>query len=73
MDEGHTVDLVCLNFAKAFESVNSQFLLAKLKSSGIDGSPLNSNKCYLPDRSYQAQIDGVLSEEASCPSDVLKV
>ncbi len=54
MDEGHTVDLVCLNFAKGFDSVNCQLLLAKLKSSGIDVPPLNSNKCYLFDRSYQA-------------------
>ncbi len=54
IDEGHTVDLACLNFAKAFDSANCQFLLAKLKSSGIDGTPLSSNKCYLSDRSYQA-------------------
>ncbi len=41
MDEGHTVDLVYLDFAKAFESVNHRFLLAKLKSSGIDELVLN--------------------------------
>ncbi len=40
-DEGHTVDLVYINFAKAFESVKHQFLLAKLKSSGINGAVLN--------------------------------
>ncbi len=37
VDEGHTMDLAYLNFAQAFDSVNRQFLLAKLKSSGIDG------------------------------------
>ncbi len=41
MDEGYTVDFVYLDFAKAFDSVNHRFLLAKLKSSGIDGAVLN--------------------------------
>ncbi len=41
MDEGHTVDLVSLDFAKAFDSVNHRFLPARMKSSGIDGAVLN--------------------------------
>ncbi len=41
LDEGHTVDLVYVDFAKAFESVNHRFLLPKLKSSGIDVAVLN--------------------------------
>ncbi len=73
LDEGHTVDLVYLDFAKAFNSVNHRFLLAKLKSSGIDGAVLNWIKLYLPNRSYQVQIDGVLSEEAPCHTGVPKV
>ncbi len=32
MDEGHTVDVIYLDFAKAFESVSYRFLLAKMKS-----------------------------------------
>ncbi len=68
MDEGHTVELVYLVFAKAFDSANHRFLLAKLKSSGIDGAVLNWIKSYLSNRSYQVQIDGVLSEEAPCLS-----
>ncbi len=31
-DEGHTVDVIYLDFAKAFDSVNHRFILAKLKS-----------------------------------------
>ncbi len=31
------VDLVFVDFAKAFDTVNHRFLLAKLKSPGIDG------------------------------------
>ncbi len=70
LDEGHTVDLVYLDFAKAVDSVNHRFLLAKRKSSGIDGAVLNWIKSYLSNRSYQVQIDGVLSEEAPCLSGV---
>ncbi len=65
LDEGHTVD-----FAKAFNSVNHRFLLAKLKASGIDGAVPNWIKSYLSNRSYQVQIDGIVSEEAPCHSGV---
>ncbi len=64
------MDLVYLDFAKAFDSVNHRFLLDKLKLSGIDGAVLNWIKSYLSNLSYQVQIDGVLSEEASCLSGV---
>ncbi len=51
LDEGHTLDLVYINFAKAFNSVKHRFLLAKLKSSGINGAVLNWIKSYLSNRS----------------------
>ncbi len=60
------MDLVYLDFAKAFDSVNYRFLLAKLMSSGIDGAVLNWIKSYLSNRSYHFQIDGILSEESPC-------
>ncbi len=63
MDEGPTVDFVYLDFAKAFDSVNHRFLLARLMSSGIDGAVLNWIKPYLSNCSYHVQIDGVLSGE----------
>ncbi len=46
LDEVHTVDLVFLDFAKAFDSINHRFLLAKLKSFGIDRAVLNWIKSY---------------------------
>ncbi len=64
------MDLVYLDFAKAFDSVNHQVLLAKLKASGIDGAVLNWIKSYLSNRSYQVQIDGILSEEALYDSGI---
>ncbi len=62
LDEGHTVDLVYLDFAKAFDSINHRFLLAKLKASDIDGAVLNWIKSYLSNCSDQVQVDGILSE-----------
>ncbi len=64
------MDLVYLDFAKAFASVNHRFLPAKLKASGIDGAVVNLINSTLSNRSYQVQIDGILSEEAPCHSDV---
>ncbi len=49
MDEGYTVD-----FAKAFDSIDRQFLLAKLKSLFIGGSGLNWAKPSLSGRSYRS-------------------
>ncbi len=34
-DEGHTVEVTYLDFAKAFDSVNHRFLLGKMKSFGL--------------------------------------
>ncbi len=41
------MDLVYLDFAKAFDSVNHRFLLAKLKSSGIDHTRSKSTAYFL--------------------------
>ncbi len=36
-DEGHAVDVINIDFAEAFDSVNHRFLLAKMKSFGRSG------------------------------------
>ncbi len=64
------MDLAFLDFAKAFDSVNHRILLAELKASGIDGAVLNWIKSYLSNRSYQVQLDGMLSEAAPCHGGV---
>ncbi len=41
MDIGETVDLVFLDYAKAFVSVNHRFLVQKLKINGISDNIMN--------------------------------
>ena len=41
LDDGNDVDIIYLDFRKAFESVLHQRLLSKLKAYGISGSVLN--------------------------------
>ncbi len=62
------IDLVCLDFTEAFDSTNHRFLVAKLKSFGIDGNVVKWFKSYLSNMSNQVQIDAVLSDEAPCLS-----
>ncbi len=39
MDEGHTVDVIYLDVAKAFDSVNHRLLLTKMSSFGLETCP----------------------------------
>ncbi len=45
-DEGDTADIICLDFAKAFDSVNHRLLLTKLKCYGIAPSVINWIESY---------------------------
>ncbi len=47
MDDGDTVDVIYLDFAKAFDSVNHSFLLAKMKSFGPDDVVVRWIEIYL--------------------------
>ncbi len=50
MDDGHTGDVIYLDFAKAFDSVNHRFLLAKMKSFGLGYVVVRWIKAYLSGR-----------------------
>ncbi|PKU38727.1 rna-directed dna polymerase from mobile element jockey-like [Limosa lapponica baueri] len=47
VDEGKAVDVVCLDFSKAFDTVSQSILLEKLAARGLDGSTLLWVKCWL--------------------------
>ncbi len=58
IDEGHTVDVIYLDFAKAFDSVNHRFLLAKMKSFGLDDVVVRWIEAYLSGRVSRVYISG---------------
>ncbi len=55
--EGHTVDVISLDFAKAFDSVNYKFLLAKRKFFGFDDVVVRWIEAYLFGRPSRVQVD----------------
>ncbi len=70
--EGHTVDFVSPDFAKAFDSVNNWFLLLNVKSNGIDGKAPIWKNFYTSGGSYQFQIDGAIFDEAASRSNTFQ-
>jgi len=58
VDEGHDVDVVFLDLAKAFDKVPHKRLLEKLKKRGISGNILNVIEDWLKDRRQRVCIKG---------------
>ncbi len=50
MDKGHTVDVVYVDFDKAFVSVNHRFLLSKMKTFGLGDVVVRWIETYLSGR-----------------------
>ena len=70
LDEGTQVDVIFLNFGKAFGRVAHDVLLQKLCNFGISGALLNWCQDYLANREQRVVIDGVNSSWCSIPSGV---
>ena len=62
VDTGNDVDVVFLDFAKAFDKVPYMRLLQKLKSHGIDGKLLRWITYWLSSRTQRVCINGMLSD-----------
>ena len=58
VDEEHALDVICLDFAKAFDKVPHQRLLIKLENHGIKGKVLNWIRSWLSDRKQRVSIRG---------------
>jgi hypothetical protein len=64
------VDVIYLDFAKAFDTVSHPKLLYKLLKYGIVGNLLSWISAFLCDRSQRVLLNGVASEPVSVKSSV---
>ena len=62
MDIGEQVDVIYMDFSKAFDSVPHNLLIHKLEIHGIGGSLLQWFKSYLSDRQQRVVLDGHASD-----------
>jgi hypothetical protein len=67
LDEGHTVDVLYLDFAKAFDKVPHRRLLDKCRGLGVEGKLLEWIRVWLEGRKQRVVLNG----EASAWTDVL--
>ncbi len=70
LDRNVQTDILFLDFAKAFDSVDHTILLTKLKSYGISGNMYNWFTDYLRGRTQRVVVDGVTSEWSHVTSGV---
>ncbi len=61
MDSGEIIDLIFLDFAKAFDSVIHRLLLHKLATYGLHSSLLAWIKSFLEDRTFFVSVNGSIS------------
>ena len=70
IDTGSGVDIIYLDFAKAFDSVSHTKLIFKLRRLGVSNPLLGWIKDYLSNRSQRVVIDGVKSDATPVTSGV---
>ena len=74
VDEGSPVNVIYLEFQKAFDKVPHQRLILKLKSHGMGNSIINWIEQWLTDRGQSVVVDGEVSSWKSvlsgCPKDM---
>ncbi|PKU32336.1 rna-directed dna polymerase from mobile element jockey-like [Limosa lapponica baueri] len=61
VDEGKAVDVVYLDFSRAFDTASYSILLEKLAAHGLDGSTLHWVKNWLEGQAHRVVVNGVKS------------
>ena len=68
--DGNEVDVIYVDYEKAFDKVDTNILIAKLERYGIRGKILNWIKCFLTDRFQTVVVDGKKSTKEKVRSGV---
>ena len=63
MDKGEYTGMVLIDLQKAFDTIDHQILLSKLKLLGLSESAISWIKSYLTDRSTFVEIEGIRSHK----------
>jgi hypothetical protein len=69
-DQGNSVDIIYLDFAKAFDKVPHNRLIAKLEAYGIKDTVCNWIKAWLHNRKQRVVVNGISSEWRAVSSGV---
>ena len=70
VDEGKAVDIVYLDFAKAFDKVPRQRLVRKLRAKGVEEDTVTWIESWLSGRTQKVRIKGQLSSSCDVESGV---
>ena len=70
LEEGKDVDVIYIDFSKAFDKVDHTILLSKLKAIGLDGKILKWIESFLTNRKQVVVVDCATSEPADIKSGV---
>ena len=71
IDEGNSVDIVYLDFSRAFDKVPHNKLIQKLEAHGITGSVQEWIKSWLKDRTQWVEIQGAKSRSGQVSHKVV--
>ena len=70
MEDGHDVDIIYVDFAKAFDKVDINIAMAKIKSLGISGCLADWIYCFLSHRTQQVVVNSAKSSAQEVISGV---
>ena len=70
LDKGHSVEMIYLDFQKAFDSIPHQRLIQKLTLIGLQGNVLKWIKSFISDRTQQVVLNGRKSSTIPVTSGV---
>ena len=70
IDDGKSIDIVYLDFRKAFDSIPHERLLVKMKGYGINGNVIGWVRSFLADRKQRVRVGNSYSNKSDVTSGI---